>query len=177
MPPESLRSKRRIAAAGDLSAGSDKRGDPACIARLTEQQTPSQHQDRGVFVNPRAQLAGLALGQAPVLIGAVMAAVDVFPGRYLTVGLTVSVAARAAPLVPFRPCGGCAFSGAGCIAMPAGATMMQATQRHQPHHRCIRYGRSMKPQVTAAARRAGRPTAPQGRMLHRRQRAFTRPAE
>ena len=26
----------------------------------------------------------------------------------------------------------------GCIAMPAGATMMHAAQRHQPHHRCIR---------------------------------------
>jgi hypothetical protein len=25
----------------------------------------------------------------------------------------------------------------GCIAMPAGATMMHAAQRHQPHHRCI----------------------------------------
>jgi hypothetical protein len=43
----------------------------------------------------------------------------------------------------------------GCIAMPAGATMMHAMQRHQRHHRCIRYGWSMKPQVNAAARRSG----------------------
>ena len=76
-----------------------------------------------MFANPRVQLAGLALGQAPVLIGAVMVAVGVFPGRYLTVGVTVCVAARAAPLVPFRPCGGCAFSGAAVPVLASGFMM------------------------------------------------------
>ena len=39
----------------------------------------------------------------------------------------------------------------GCIAMPAAATMMQAAQGHQPHHRCIRSRRAVKSQVTIAA--------------------------
>ena len=65
----------------------------------------------------------------------------------------------------------------GCIAVPAGATMMRATQRNQLHHRCIRSRRTVKSQVTAAARRPGRPRAPQGRTLRRRQRVFTRTAE
>ena len=47
----------------------------------------------------------------------------------------------------------------GCIAMPAGATMMHATQWHQSHHRCIRSRRAVKPQVTIAARHPGRPRA------------------
>ena len=65
----------------------------------------------------------------------------------------------------------------GCIVMPAGAMMMQATQRNQPHHRCIGSMQAVKSQVTAAARRPGRPTAPQGHTLRRRQRVFTRTAE
>jgi hypothetical protein len=45
----------------------------------------------------------------------------------------------------------------GCIAMPAGAMMMQAAQRNQLHHRCIRSSRTVKSKVTAAARWPGRP--------------------
>ena len=55
--------------------------------------------------------------------------------------------------------------------------MMHPTQRHQPHHRYIRSRRSVKSQVTAAARRPGRLRAPQGRTLRRRQRVFTQSAE
>jgi hypothetical protein len=65
----------------------------------------------------------------------------------------------------------------GCIAMPAGATMMHTMQRHQPHHRCVSSRLSMKPQVIAAARRPRQPRAPQGRTPRRRQRVFTQPAE
>jgi hypothetical protein len=71
----------------------------------------------------------------------------------------------------------------GCIAMSASATMMRATQRNQLHHRCIRSKRSVKSQVSAAARRPGKAegaagphAAPQAarihancRMLHRMQ--------
>jgi hypothetical protein len=65
----------------------------------------------------------------------------------------------------------------GCITMPARATMMRATQRNQLHHRCIGSRRTVKAQVTATARRPGRPRAPQGRTLRRRQRVFTQTAE
>ena len=68
-------------------------------------------------------------------------------------------------------------AGPGCIAMPAGAMMMQAAQRNQLHHRCIRSRRSVKAQVTAAARRSGTPSVPQGRTLRRRQRVFTQTGE
>ena len=57
--------------------------------------------------------------------------------------------------------------------MPAGAMMMRATQRDQLHRRCIRSRRSVKSQVTAAARRPGRPrgtagphAAPQAARVH-----------
>ena len=61
--------------------------------------------------------------------------------------------------------------------------MMHAAQRHRPHHRCIRSRRTMKSQVTVAARRSGSPrdaVTPHAacvhakcRMLHRMQlRAF-----
>ena len=55
--------------------------------------------------------------------------------------------------------------------------MMHAAQRNQLHHRCIRSRRTMKSQVTAAARRPGERRAPQGRTLRPRQRVFTRTAE
>jgi hypothetical protein len=63
-----------------------------------------------------------------------------------------------------------------CIAMPASAMMMRAMQRNQPHHRCIRFRRTVKSQVTAAAPSARQPEGTQGRTLRRRQRMFTRPA-
>ncbi len=51
--------------------------------------------------------------------------------------------------------------------------MMHAAQRHQPHYRCIRSRRTMKSQVTIAARRSGRPrgaatphAAPQAARVH-----------
>ena len=61
----------------------------------------------------------------------------------------------------------------GCMRVPAGAMMMQAAQRNQLHHRCTRHRRAVKSQVTAAARRPGRPSAPQGR----RHRVLTRTTE
>jgi hypothetical protein len=61
----------------------------------------------------------------------------------------------------------------GCIAVPAGATMMRATQRNQLHHRCIRSRRTVKSQVTAAAPparqaegTAGSHAAPQAARVH-----------
>jgi hypothetical protein len=65
----------------------------------------------------------------------------------------------------------------GCIALSARATMMRATQRNQPHHRCIRSRRPVKSQVTAAVRWPGGPRASQGRTLRRRQRVSTQTAE
>jgi hypothetical protein len=61
----------------------------------------------------------------------------------------------------------------GCIAVPAGATMMRATQRNQLHHHCIRSRRTVKSQVTAAAPparqaegTAGPHAAPQAARVH-----------
>jgi hypothetical protein len=61
----------------------------------------------------------------------------------------------------------------GCIAVPAGATMMRATQRDQLHHRCIRSRRTVKSQVTVAAPpgrqaegTAGSHAAPQAARVH-----------
>ena len=61
----------------------------------------------------------------------------------------------------------------GCIAVPAGATMMRATQRNQLHHRCIRSRRTVTSQVTAAAPPARQPggtagphAAPQAARVH-----------
>jgi len=61
----------------------------------------------------------------------------------------------------------------GCIAVPAAATMMRATQRDQLHHRCIRSRRTVKSQVTAAAPparqaegTAGPHAAPQAARVH-----------
>ena len=61
----------------------------------------------------------------------------------------------------------------GCIAVPAGATMMRATQRNQLHHRCISSRRTVTSQVTAAAPparqaegTAGPHAAPQAARVH-----------
>ena len=61
----------------------------------------------------------------------------------------------------------------GCIAMPAAAMMMQAMQRNQLHHRCIRSRRIVKSQVTAAGAAAwqaegtaGSHAAPQAARVH-----------
>ena len=55
--------------------------------------------------------------------------------------------------------------------------MMQAAQRNQLHHRCTRHRRAVKSQVTAAARRPGRPSAPQVFFFCRRHRVLTRTTE
>jgi len=58
----------------------------------------------------------------------------------------------------------------GCIAAPAGATMMHAAQRHRPHHRCIGSRRDHEVpghRSRKALRQAGAPHAtPQAARVH-----------
>jgi hypothetical protein len=132
---------RSVCRSAAAMRGGPVRGAPACrrAAWLTGELAAARTSVFGGDASRATRAAGCQVGRVarPMMRKSGVCLAAAVPAGRRSLGL-----AMMRPMQPAAP---------GCIAVPASATMMRATQRNQLHHRCIRSRRIVKSQVTAAA--------------------------